>query len=262
MRRFSALFLSLSLSACGGGDPRPCDPLASAPAQPTALASLIGAGAHADGTIYVLDKAGNDHRVFVGSGLEVGRKRVAGSSEFAVTDGRAVTVAVTEAEPPFRLKVEMTSAGTRMGVLRGMTMARDFEVGQQGDLLAPLPAADLQALMLRDLGGAVFVEYAALVADGRRLVVIRPQDDWGYEDFRLFLGPDDGLVQRKVDSVTRARDGGTTTIRFQLEGDAAEAFFPSSLNPGEPATLKHGGQTFTLQIQRGSAPAGLAFLCR
>ena len=76
--------------------------------QPITLATLIGAGAHPDGTSTCSTRPGTEYRVFVGSGLEVRRKRVAGSSEFAVAGGRAVTVSVTEAEPPFRLKVEMT----------------------------------------------------------------------------------------------------------------------------------------------------------
>ena len=147
-------------------------------------------------------------------------------------------------------------------VLRGMTNVRDFVIGQDGDLLTTLPMADVQALKLHNLGGGVFVEYAADSPDGRRLVVTRPEDDWSYEDFRLFLGPPERVEERKVDSVTRARDGGTTTIRFQLDGAAAEAFFPAPQNVTEPATLKHGGQTITLTVTRGSPPTGLQFLCR
>jgi hypothetical protein len=107
----------------------------------------------------------------------------------------------------------------------------------------------------------VFVEYAAEIPDGRRLVVTRPQDDWGYDDFRLFLGPPERVEERKVNSVQRARDGGTTTISFQIEGAAAEAFIPAPQNVNEPATLKYAGQTFTMAVTRGTAPAGLQFLC-
>jgi hypothetical protein len=261
MWRFSKAFALMVVAAsCGNGAPTPCDPLAGAE-SPVTLAILIGAGTHPDGTVYVLDRAGSDYRVFVGTALEVRRKRVAGSSEFATAGGTAVTVLVTEAEPPFRLKVEMTGGTSRMGVLRGMNDVRDFVIGQQGDLLAPLPVADVQALKLHNLGGGVFVEYAAEVPDGRRLVVVRPQDDWSYDDFRLFLGPPDRVEQRKVNSVQRARDGGTTTISFQFNGAAAEAFFPAPQNVNEPATLKHVGGIFTLAVTRGSAPMGLQFLC-
>lgn len=260
MWRISAVLLACVAASCGGGSAQPCDPLAAAQ-QPITLGMLIGAGVHADGTIYLLDKPGTEYRVFVGSGLDVRRKRVAGSSEFAIPGGRAVTVPVTEADPPFRLKVETTGDTIRMGVLRGMTNVRDFVIGQDGDLLTTLPLADVQALKLHNLGGGVFVEYAADSPDGRRLVVTRPEDDWSYEDFRLFLGPPERVEERKVDSVTRARDGGTTTIRFQLDGAAAEAFFPTPQNVTEPATLKHGGQTFTLTVTRGTPPTGLQFLC-
>jgi hypothetical protein len=261
MWRISAVFLAAAVAAgCGGGSAHPCDPLAAAE-QPIAPGTLVGAGAHADGTVYLLDKAGNDYRVFVGSGLDVRRKRVAGSGETSVAGGMAVSVSVLEAEPPFRLKVETIAGSTRLGVLRGMSNVRDFVIGQDGDLLTPLPVADVQALKLHNLGGGVFVEYAADSPDGRRLLVTRPEDDWGYEDFRLFLGPPERVEERKVDSVNRARDGGTTTIRFQLDGAAAEAFFPAPQNAAEPATLKHGGQSFTLTVTRGSAPTGLMFLC-
>jgi hypothetical protein len=89
-----------------------------------------------------------------------------------------------------------------------------------------------------------------------------PEDDWDYEDFRLFLGPPERVEERKVTSVQRARDGGTTKISFQIEGAAAEAFISTPQNVNEPATLKHGGQTFTMAVTQGTAPAGLQFLCR
>jgi hypothetical protein len=261
MRWISAVFLAC-VAGCGGGSAQPCDPLAAAGEGPIALATLVGAGSHADGTVYLLDRAGSEDRVFVGTGTEVWRKRVSGAGESPIPGGTAVTVSVTETDPQFRLKVERLAAGGgRMAVLRGMTNVRDFVIGEQGDVLRPLVVADVQALKLHDLGGDVAVEYAAELPDGRRLVVVRPRDDWGYEDFRLFLGPPDRVEERKVDSVTRARDGGTTTIRFQLDGVSAEAFFPSPLNVDEPATLKHGGQTFTLTVTRGTAPTGLQFRC-
>jgi hypothetical protein len=261
MWRIFAVFLGC-VAGCGGGSARPCDPLAAAGEGPIALATLVGAGSHADGTVYLIDRDGSVDRVFVGSGAEVWRKRVSGAGEFPIPGGTAVTVSVIETDPQFRLKVERLAAGGgRMAVLRGTTNVRDFVIGEQGDLLTPMPVAGVQALKLHDLAGEVFVEYVAELPDGRRMVVVRPQDDWGYEDFRLFLGPPDRVEERKVDSVTRRRDGGTTTIHFQLEGTSAEAFFPTALNVDEPATLKYGGQTFTLTVTRGTAPTGLQFLC-
>ena len=212
MWRISALFVALVTAAVAATALRPAIRWR-APNRPSRWQRWSAPAATPTAPSYLLDKAGNDYRVFMGSGLELRRKRVAGSSEFAVAGGRAVTVSVTEAEPPFRLKVEMTGGTSRMGVLRGMTDVRDFVIGQQGDVLAPLTVAEVQALQLHNLGGGVFVEYAAEIPDGRRLVVTRPQDDWGYEDFRLFLGPPERVEERKVSSVQRARDGGTTTIR-------------------------------------------------
>jgi hypothetical protein len=260
MRLISVLFVALVTAACGsaGPGPAPCDPLAG-PESTIALATLIGAGRHPDGTTYLLDKAGSVHRVFVGSGPELRRKRVTVGVESAGPSGTFVMVSVTEAEPPFRLKVEMMGGTSRMGVLRETSSMPDFVIGQQGDVLAPLTVAEVQALQLHNLGA--FVEYDAQIPDGRRLVVTRPEDEWDYEDFRLFLGPPERLEERKVTSVQRARDGGTTKISFQFEGAPAEAFIPAPQNVNEPATLKHGGQTFTMVVSQGTAPAGLQFLC-
>ena len=56
------------------------------------------------------------------------------------------------------------------------------------------------------LSPVVFLEYNAQATDGRFLVVVRPKDEWTYEDFRVFFGPSDRVAQRHVaKSVTRPR---------------------------------------------------------
>jgi hypothetical protein len=241
-------------SAPGG----PCDPLMGREI-PVALASVVAAGKHADATIYVIDKpADGEHRVFVSDDRGLVRKRVAGSG----TTPTSVVVNVTEAEPAFLLKAELEGGRvSRMGVLRGMTMERDFPIGEQGDLLqlvAPDAVKDMTARSLT----AVHVEYVAGLADGRRLVVIRPRDDWRPEDVRLFLGLPAEVKERKVDSFVRRRDGGTTDIVFEIDGQGATAHFPSPTVMDTP-WLQERGERLALEVAvPGMPPAGLTFICR
>ena len=49
--------------------------------QPIALQEIVGAGRHADGTLYVLDRGRPELRAFVSEGSSLQRKKVAGSGE-------------------------------------------------------------------------------------------------------------------------------------------------------------------------------------
>jgi hypothetical protein len=91
----------------------------------------------------------------------------------------------------------------------------------------------LTALANRDLWFAL--------ADGNVMVVTRPRDDWSYADFRLFLGPMGAVAERRVGNVTGARDGGSTTITFDLDGTSAVARFFQSNSPmaGLHQALQH-----------------------
>jgi hypothetical protein len=100
------------------------------------------------------------------------------------------------------------------------------------------------------------------------LVVLRPEHDWNYENFRLFLGPSNNLEERQVTNATRALDGGSTWIMFQLSGHEATAFFPHRLlGPdtiqAEPATLEAAGTTRELRLLSSAASDldGVSFVC-
>jgi hypothetical protein len=151
-----------------------------------------------------------------------------------------------------------------MGVVRGTFTDRDFVIGQQGDVLQVVGADAIASLAIKDLPRTIYVEYFAHLPDARELVVTRPENDWMYSDFRLFLGTSDRMVERRVKDVSRARDGGTTSIVFVLDGDEATAFFPSPTDTaGAAATLTEGGQTLALATEAaGTAPVGFMFLCR
>lgn len=251
---------ALLVDGCAGdsAQPGPCDPLRGREI-PVTLASVVAAGKHPDGTVYVIDKpADGEYRVFVSDERGLVRKRVAGSG----TTPTNVVVTVIEAEPAFLLKAELEGGRvTRMGVLRGMTTERDFPIGEQGDVLQVVAPDAVKDMTARSLTG-VHVEYVAGLADGRRLVVIRPRDDWRPEDVRLFLGLPGEVKERKVDSFVRRRDGGTTDIVFEIDGQGATAHFPSP-TVMDTAWLQERGERLTLDLAApGMPPAGLTFICR
>jgi hypothetical protein len=241
----------------------PCAPLlASAPRQ-IALATVLGIGRHADGTLYVLDQDDTGTRVFVSEGAKLKRKEVSGSGSGHLDSGDWYVASVLDPSAPFILKVDDTNGARQMGVVRGAFTDRDFTIGQTGDVLEVQGAATLDGLIVLDLPDGVYVEYWAHLPDGRTLVVLRPDHDWGYDDFRLFLGTDDQMRERPVLSVQRARDGGTTTIVFTLDGARATAFFPSSLSGVSEASLTVANATPDVLTTEpaGSAPTEAAYFC-
>ena len=148
-----------------------------------------------------------------------------------------------------------------MGVVRGAFADRDFAIGETGDVLTVMTAEEIAGMPVFDLPDGLIVEYSAHLPDGQALMVTRPGHDWAYEDFRLFLGTNVQMVERSVLSVDRAKDGGTTTIVFTLDGARATAYFPApSADAG--ASLTTAGATVSLTIgPAGIAPVTLAYLC-
>ena len=64
---------------------------------------------------------------------------------------------------------------------------------------------------------------------GPRFLIVRPELNWDYEDFVLFVEHSQtGFSQIKIKHVYRARDGGTTTI----DSEMGEFFFPQTLTQG------------------------------
>jgi hypothetical protein len=239
-----------------------CDPLAPHP-LPIALRTLVAAGRDATGVIYAVDQGDGGERVFAsdGSGALV-RQRIAGSG----TGPDFYVFNVTDHDPAFVLQIDVPPGGpVRMGVVIGaLEDSRTFVIGQQGEELTLVPAEALAGMPVQNLPGNVVVEYTASLPSGEVMVVTRPRDDWSYEDFRLFLGNLGAVAERRVTDVARMLNGGSTYIRFDLDGQQAEAYFPVMLVDGGfapgPATLTVAGTTTALTRQDG-APAGAQYLC-
>jgi hypothetical protein len=138
----------------------------------------------------------------------------------------------------------------------------------ENEELELLEVDEIEGFELRALAPEVTVEYFGRLEDDRYVVVTRPEHDWSYEDFRAFIGPSDRVLERRVSSVARQRDGGTTTIVIEIEGERAELYFPVQREaerfvPG-PATLSQDGNTLAIERQPPEREAleKLAFVCR
>lgn len=242
-----------------------CDPFQPT-TKPVTLTTVLGAGQDTDGTLYVVDQpqAGSE-RVFVSSGGTLQRQRSAGSGTESSGNGvMSYTFSISDHVPPFMLKLETNAAGpTAMGVLQGTTDVKTFTIGQQGSVLALVPTSQIAGLPVANIPAATFIEYNATLSDGPALLVVRPLDDWTFQDFRVFFGAVNQMIERPVGQVVRLRDGGSTTINFTIDGVAAVASFPVSLTGvAPPPTLTIGTTQFPLILgPTASPPSGYSYSC-
>lgn len=235
-------------------EPQACSPL-EGETQPITLDEVVGAGRHPDGTIYVLDEGQPDYRAFVSEGSVLQRKKVTGSGSAPGW----VSVSVTDSNGPFTLKVESSSGvPTRMAVFRGEPKSKTFEIGTEGDVLELVDATAYASLAVRNIPGTVNVEYDASTSDGRRIVVTRPEVDWSYEDFRVFFGTPERMVERLVRNVSR---GSSTYITFDVDGVEHDAVFGSSLSASPRSTLTVNGQQADLVVKETERGVGLTYFC-
>ena len=220
-------------------------------------------GRDANGIVYLIDQPPQgSERLFVSDGMTLKRQPVAGSGSGSQPGGGTFEI-VNSGSGDAALAVEVVTDGmgaVTMGVVHGALATKTFTIGMQGETLTVLGADALGSYKLENLPGAIYVEYVATLADGRTMVVTRPDVDWSYADFRLFLSTTatSPLLERKVISVAR---GSFTDILFDLDAMQAKAHFSDSLAPG-PSTLTVGADSFELTVMPpGTRPAGVTFLC-
>jgi hypothetical protein len=261
-----ALLAALLLSACSNdaGGTEDCDPFA-AHTEPIALDTVLGVGKDALGTYYVIDERGDEQRVFVSNGDRLERQRVEGGGSSNDGQGMLDIFDVEDHDPVFTLELLRSGDSTRMAVRVGEIGTKGFTIGEEGEELTVVPVSEIAGKKVSNLPGEVVMEYAAELGDGRALIVLRPRDGT-YEDFRVFLGLPDALAERVVTNVSRARDGGSTTIDFEIGNAAVTASFPvefddatMTFKPG-PATLEVDGKVESL-TRLDEPPADAAYTC-
>jgi hypothetical protein len=261
MSRLPPCALLVLLLACTDGEPAEpasgaCEPFG-ATAEPVELGTVLGAGRDGAGASYVVDQTEDGElRAFSGSAMTLTQSRVAGAFEMNEPSLQRYAVSVEVLPRSYTLIVERAGDTTRM--------ARTFSVERlaiddlsPSEVLENVAVEALQDVEVRSAPGDVEVEYFAGAQGGELLLVVKPPNSVGFEDFRLFYGQPDALRERELISVTRQRDGGTTTIVFELDGEEAEAFFPIQFEndmflPGQP-TLQQGGDVAPLE--RFDSPA-------
>jgi hypothetical protein len=266
------LVIALALAAVACGDEtadRPCDPFMTR-AQQITLGEIVAVGRDAEGTLFVVDRPGaeSERRVFVSDGDVLVPRSVNGTGEASDGEIERLLFSVDDGVVPFRLVVEINAGETRMAIAP-LSEERDVAIdalGSDAEHLEVLDETAVAGMPIRSVPQDIAVEYVAQTEDGALLVVVRPGEDADYEDFRLFLGPEQRLEQREVTAFERQRDGGSTHIEFRLDGKAADAFFPimftnDRFEPG-PATLTVAGRTTALtRLDVSDIPDNAEFIC-
>ncbi|HKP60867.1 MAG TPA: hypothetical protein VJV78_29260 [Polyangiales bacterium] len=205
----------------------PCDPLA-AHERATELGEVVAAGRDAEGTVYVADRDPENpstDRVFVSEGDTLVRKRNVGAGSLGTSD---FTWSFEDGSGSKRLvahKEGDTVTGIALASPDEKTFFSDLDASAQP--LTPVAPSALGSFKVRNLSGDVTVEFVADVEDGSRIVVMRPTDDWDYEDFRLFDGKDGRLIERRT-TFSGARS--YRAFDFDLDGERWFIMFPSPLN--------------------------------
>ncbi|HEX2657235.1 MAG TPA: hypothetical protein VHU40_03140, partial [Polyangia bacterium] len=223
----------IAIASCGGPSDAPaakvCDPLADNP-QPIVLGRVIGAGRDAGGVVYMVDRPEQGERLFISDGMALKRQPITGSAFGSIVGSGTFTIVNSgSGDTELHVEIDTDVAGVpTMGILRGPLETKIFPVGIRGETLTLLGRDALAGYMLVNLSGTIYVEYVATFPDGRTMVVTRPDVDWSYSDFRLFMSDaaTSLLRERKVGSVVR---GSFTDIVFDLDGTQAKARFTSSL---------------------------------
>jgi hypothetical protein len=256
----------------GGKTTGPCDPLA--PHElPLTLGTVLGVGRDAQGTVYLADEVAATYtdRVFVSSGQTLWRKRVLGTGASNLGTEVDYGLSYEDGSISQDLLVQI-----RDGATSGMALAPagsratvgDPAVTENLEVLAP---SAIDSMTLRNLPGEVTIEYVADVDDGHVIVVTRPTDDWTYDDFRVFYGTPDALVERAVLQVDRTK-GNATTIDFRLGSAVAHATFTMvdtttdagyavSVGPGSFETGGGAVQTLTERPATAASLEGYQFSC-
>jgi hypothetical protein len=241
--------------------PVACDPLATVALRITA-GEVVAVGKDAAGTVYMVDRAPPSRdRLFVSRGMVLVRQPVWGSGESGSGTGSLLLLSGGEASAPFNLQIERGRSGpARMGLLRGdIPSSKFFTIGVDGEVLEVLPSGVVDNYRLQNLPGTFSIEHLGATADGRLIIVISPDVDTRYEDFRLFLGPPDHLLEHPIVRVSR---GSYTRIAFTLDGREAIARFGSPLSPAVTDALLADGQSEPLTVPAvKSKPAGAIFFC-
>ena len=284
-------------------EPIECDPR-DAPSPSPHIQPPVLVGEHADGTVYVLDRfdegfswperpVGRDlsPRLFISSGQQLiehdgGGGLSSTSSEWWGSYGTVDRQTWGQFRfPRSRDPSHVVSAHTKMALEESEPEVSYDELREQGlsdeearirlfDEMTPLrvlpecSVEDFEVVFLPP--GPRQIAYVAEDERGYHILVTEPARLFDGYDFKVFYGPPERVLEYPTrEPVSRERDGGTTTIHFEIDGEPAELYFPArrwddGSERQSTITLPEG----TLNVTRLSdvepsqeLPAGVTYVC-
>jgi hypothetical protein len=205
-----------------------CEPLDAEMSALIELGTVLAAGRDSAGAVYVVDETGLELRAFSGSEMTLTQSVVGGTSESNEVGLQRYAVSVEVSPRSYTLIVELEGDATRM--------ARTFDTETRSLAIANLSPSEvleiinpeaLEDAVVHSAPSEVQVEYfARLPSDELLLVTSLPDSADYYESFRLFYGEPATFSEREILSMRRGRDGGSTTLEFELDGTPVTLSFP------------------------------------
>lgn len=109
------------------------------------------------------------------------------------------------------------------------------------------------------------VEFATELDDGRYFTVLKPREIESDDDYRAFFGPLDQMAEVDIVYFLREKDGGTTTIDLEIDGEAATAHIPvvwvGQDTEFGPSTFTIGDEVHDLEILARDPLVGAVYHC-
>jgi hypothetical protein len=251
-----------------------CDPLAT---HSTTLATILGVGKDASGTLYVADQGGiaSDAvvvRVLVSSHGSLVRQDVIGAGSGGPSGDDLETFQSADGSGGARdLVINLTAGKATSMTLGAAGSGKKGDEGEDAGVTTSLTLVDpntVKGLPVTDLPGAV--QYVADAASGEAIVVTAPlENDVGTAAFHLFYGAPGAMVERPITRFEQALSGfpsigftvGAATYTMAIasipsDGGIGEAPGPVTLTTGKGASV-----SYTLREPTPTTLTGFTFTC-
>ncbi len=244
--RFQVLTLGIALGlasglSCTGAGPQSdvdttCDPFAAIEHE-LSLGSIIAAGRHADGTIYVVDQAEHDdyprERVFRSRNDRLELQNIGGmaSSSGGSVDEYIFDIYGDDEQWMLMVRINLGEVSMYYQVAEP-----DMEITPEtGDPLTLLDNSVIEAMTLAPDVETPELDFAADVAGGQLLVLVCDPQGFCPEEGRLFFGTADSVVEREVTEVVGSCC--ETIVSFRVDDEIGYLTLPfdgtASLRVGE-----------------------------
>ena len=227
-----AFGLASGLTGCTEGEPDDttegepdsdpiCDPFAAIEHE-LSLGSILAAGSHADGTIYVVDQPETDmygFRVFRSANDRLEIQEISGSASGAGELGEEYMFDIYEGDQFWTLMVLIKDGATSMYYQVGVPDVPPDPQNPTGDPLTLLDDAVVEEMALAPDVEMPELDFAADVEGGKLLVIAcDPPRGCPYEG-RLFFGEPDAVLEREITEVGGWCGGSIVGFRVdEMEG--------------------------------------------